>query len=105
MKIASLLSCLALVCAVTVSARAQGVKPELRPVDFNTLDRNHDGKLSQLEAQADPELEMEFNALDLNHDGFLSLEEFQAWPRAKKAKIPSPTTAPGGSNGAQHLPR
>jgi Ca2+-binding EF-hand superfamily protein len=105
MKIASLLACLILACTMSAAPRAQATKPELQLLDFNTLDTNHDGKLSPLEARADPELSMDFDALDVNHDGYLSMEEFQAWPRAKKAKAPDPSTAPGGSSGAQHLPR
>ena len=103
MKIAGPLAFLVLLCA-SVAVRAQADKPELRPIDFNKLDTNHDGKLSQQEARADPDLYMEFNALDVSHDGYLSLQEFEAWPRAKKAKAPNPATAPGGSAGAQHMP-
>ena len=109
MKIAGLLALLVLSCAIPASTRAQpksdqGPKPELQPVDFNQVDSNHDGKLSEVEARAVPELHMEFDALDLNHDGYLSVEEFEAWPRAKKMKARDPGTAPGGSSGAQHLP-
>jgi len=94
------------VAAFLLSAGAIGqpAKPELQPVDFNTLDTNHDGKLSRREARADPDLSAQFDTLDVNHDGYLSLEEFQAWPRAKKTQEPEAGTAPGGSSGAQHLP-
>ncbi len=107
MKIAGPLSWLALACTAAVAARAQAVGPELKPVDFNQLDKNHDGKVSLLEARAVPDLEMVFDSLDLNHDGNLSLEEFQAWPRAKKTtqRRDDPSTAPGGSGNEQHMPR
>jgi hypothetical protein len=105
MKIASLLACLFVACTMYAVTRAQTAKPELQLVDFNKLDKNHDGKLSRLEAQADPGLSMDFDALDANHDGYLSVEEFQAWPRAKKTSAPDVGTAPGGSSGAQHLPK
>ena len=107
MKIAGPLACLALACTVAAAARAQAVGPELKPVDFNQLDKNHDGKVSLLEARAVPDLEMAFDSLDLNHDGFLSLDEFQAWPRAKKTspQREDPSTAPGASGNEQHMPR
>jgi hypothetical protein len=105
MKIAGLLGLLVLSSTLAVTADAQASKPELQPVDFNKLDTNHDGKLSPVEARADPDLEMQFEALDANHDGYLSMEEFQAWPRAKKMQARDPGTAPGGSSGAQHLPK
>ncbi len=105
MKTPGLLALLVLACAMLAATHAQAPKPELQPVDFNHVDTNQDGKLSELEARAVPELHLEFEALDANHDGYLSLEEFQAWPRAKKMPARDPGTAPGGSSGAQHLPR
>ncbi len=84
---------------------AQGAKQELKPVAFATLDTNKDGKISRQEARAAPDLADAFDALDTNHDGFLSPAEFQAWPRALKPTNPvrDPSTAPGGSAGAQHM--
>lgn len=85
---------------------AQG-HSELQPVAFAALDTNHDGKISKKEALAAPDLSDAFDKLDLNHDGFLSPAEFQAWPRALKSKdaVPlDPSTGPGGSAGAQHMP-
>jgi Ca2+-binding EF-hand superfamily protein len=105
MRIAGLLASLILACTLSAGLSAQAAKPELRTVDFKTLDKNHDGKLSRAEARADPGLSMDFDALDENHDGNLSMEEFQRWPRAGKTNTPDPGTAPGGSSGAQHLPR
>ena len=105
MRIAGLLACVILGCMMSGALNAQAVaKPELQPVSFDTLDRNHDGKLSRAEARADPGLSMSFDALDANHDGYLSQAEFQAWPRAGKTATSEPGTAPGGSSGAQHLP-
>lgn len=106
MKIALPCICLMVACGVG-PATAQGTRPELKPVAFSALDSNKDGKLSLQEARADPDLELAFDKLDLNHDGFLTPMEFQAWPRALKAKNPAardPTTVPGGSAGAQHMP-
>jgi hypothetical protein len=104
MNTARVLTCLILATGTCVTL-AQNAKPELQPVDFNKLDTNHDGKLSQSEAKGVPELLAEFAALDANHDGFLSVQEFEAWPRAKKARAQDPGTVPGGSNGAQHMPK
>jgi hypothetical protein len=97
---------LVMICAACDLGHAQGARPELKPVAFATLDTNKDGKISRQEALAAPDLYDAFDALDLNHDGFLSPTEFQAWPRALKAPEaakPDPSTAPGGSAGAQHM--
>ena len=106
MKLVLSCACLLVACA-TGALHAQGGRPELKPVAFSTLDTNKDGKVSLAEAHADPDLELAFDKLDLNHDGFLTPAEFQAWPRALKIKDPAardPTTVPGGSAGAQHMP-
>ncbi len=105
MRSAGLSAWLILACAMTPALHAQAVKPELQALDFDALDKNHDGQISQQEARADAQLAQDFDTLDQNHDGYLSRAEFQAWPRAKQAKIPDPSTAPGGSSGAQHLPK
>src|ERR1700679_1962640 len=107
MKPALLLTCLLLACTTGETLFAQGVRAELKPIAFSTLDTNHDGKISRSEARADPELDADFDMLDANHDGFLSPAEFQVWPRASKTKDATardPTTAPSGSAGAQHMP-
>lgn len=105
MQIAGLLTSVVLSCTMCGALSAQPAsKPELQPVSFDSLDRNHDGKLSRAEARADPGLSMAFDMLDVNHDGYLSTAEFQAWPRAGKTETSDPGTAPGGSGGAQHLP-
>ena len=105
MKFAMSLSCLVLAYTAGATLCAQGVRSELKPVAFSTVDTNKDGKVSLSEARADPDLEMAFDMLDLNHDGFLSPKEFQAWPRAlKESAARDPTTAPSGSAGAQHMP-
>jgi hypothetical protein len=86
---------------------AQGTQSELKPITFNTVDSNKDGKISLTEARVDPELYAEFSMLDVNQDGFLTPAEFAAWPRAAKSKDTAardPTTGPGGSAGAQHMP-
>jgi hypothetical protein len=43
---------------------------------FDQLDTNHDGKLSQEEAQAAPTVSTNFAAADRDHDGTVSKEEF-----------------------------
>ncbi len=105
MKPALGFACLLLIAGACQNAFAQGARQELQPVAFATLDTNKDGKISKQEALAAPDLYDAFDALDLNHDGFLTPAEFQAWSRALKSKTPvrDPSTAPGGSAGAQHM--
>ena len=45
---------------------------------FDKLDTNHDGKLTQEEAQAHPTVAAHFDSADTNHDGVLSKDEFMA---------------------------
>ncbi len=107
MKLGMSLICLLSAFTADEALFAQGVRSELKPIAFSTLDTNHDGKISLSEARADPDLYMSFEMLDANHDGFLSPQEFQAWPRAMKTKdatVRDPGTAPSGSAGAQHMP-
>ena len=107
MKVAVSLTCLLLACAAGETVFAQGVRAELKPIAFSTLDTNKDGKLSLKEARGDPDLYMAFEMLDLNHDGFLTPAEFAAWPRALKTQatpVRDPATSPSGSAGAQHMP-
>jgi len=107
MKTAKGLACLMLACAACGALFAQGVRPELKPIAFSTVDTNKDGRISLQEARAAPDLYASFDMLDMNHDGFLSPAEFQAWPRALKTKdvaARDPTTGPSGSAGAQHMP-
>jgi Ca2+-binding EF-hand superfamily protein len=106
MRIAALGLGFASVCLAS-TLWAQGAQSELKPLAFSAVDANKDGKVSLLEARADPELYAEFAALDINQDGFLTPAEFSAWPRAAKTKdvtARDPTTGPGGSAGAQHMP-
>jgi hypothetical protein len=74
-------------------------------VAFAAVDRNRDGAISALEAEAFADLQAQFETLDANRDGQLAPLEFERWSRAAKAGKPvDPTTAPGGSSGAQHMP-
>jgi hypothetical protein len=107
MKVAKPLIYCLLACAACGTLFAQGVRPELKPIAFGTLDTNKDGRISLAEARAAPDLYASFDMLDSNHDGYLSPAEFQAWPRALKSKdvaARDPTTGPSGSAGAQHMP-
>jgi hypothetical protein len=100
-------SCVMLAGVANGTLYAQGAGSELKPIAFTTLDTNKDGKLSLSEARAAPDLLASFDMLDMNHDGFLTPAEFQAWPRALKTKDSAardPSTGPGGSAGAQHMP-
>lgn len=75
-------------------------------IDFSTVDKDANGKLSKEEALPIAELEGAFDKLDTDHDGSVSPVEFARWNRAGKATpLPhDPTTAPSGSAGAQHMP-
>ena len=93
--------------ALALAASGQAVAETPNALDFRTVDKNHDGRISVAEARADPELLGKFDALDLNHDGFLTPAEFSRWSRAGKvegAAPADPSTGPSGSSGAQHMP-
>ena len=77
-------------------------------IDFLTLDANSDGTLSPMEVQYVDDLKLAFDTLDANSDEKLGPVEFEKWARAGKSKdaLPlSPATGPGGSAGAQHMPK
>ncbi len=99
-----------LVLAITFAAAAGAQTPPAQNqnptlFDFKPMDINSDGRVSLEEAKPNSELVRAFEALDLNHDDFLTPLEFSRWSRAGKSLVPSdPTTAPSGSNGAQHMP-
>lgn len=48
-------------------------------IDFATLDGDGDGHISRSEAGANEHLEAEFDAVDRNRDGRLSQEELSGW--------------------------
>jgi len=82
---------------------AQTANPTL--FDFKPIDINGDGRVSLEEAKPNSDLVTAFEMLDVNHDDFLTPVEFAKWSRAGKSLVPhDPTTAPSGSNGAQHMP-
>jgi hypothetical protein len=108
MKIATRLGPLVLALTVAATAGAQvTASPNPNPplFDFKPIDINNDGRVSLEEAKPNSDLVSAFEMLDLNHDDFLTPLEFSRWNRAGKAVLPKdPTTAPSGSNGAQHMP-
>jgi len=75
-------------------------------IDFVTVDKDSNGSLSKEEVKAVTDLTGQFDTLDADHDRVLSRAEFQRWHRANtSAEEPrDPTTVPGGSAGAQHMP-
>lgn len=100
-----------IVLAVFGLAQAQTPAAKTTPadppkIDFSTLDKDANGKLSKEEALPVVELDASFDRLDTDRDGSLSPTEFSHWGRAGKAvPLPhDPTTAPSGSAGAQHMP-
>jgi hypothetical protein len=105
MNIRAHVGILALAVALTGNAWAQTPSTAAAtPTNlFATLDKNKDGKLSNQEVKGNPELYTQFDALDKNQDGFLTAPEFAVWTPPGKAPV-DPSTAPGGSAGAQHMP-
>jgi hypothetical protein len=110
------LSLLTLTAAGLTQAQAPVVKqaptekpatPDVAKIDFATLDKDANGNLSKQEVLPVPELEGVFATLDTDHNGSVSAVEFSHWSRAgKSTPVPrDPTTAPGGSAGAQHMPK
>jgi hypothetical protein len=93
---------LILACAATALGSAAVAQTAPKPIArgdfaktvdgrFNTVDANHDGKitkdelfaqqqrdLDQAKARINQQLQARFNQLDTNHDGKLSLQEFMA---------------------------
>lgn len=106
MKIDKRLS--SLILALAVAGVVSASPPKKQPVpmfDFPSVDANKDGKVSPEEVQYIDDLRASFPALDINHDDALSESEFSRWNRASKTMPADPSTAPGGSAGAQHMPR
>jgi len=103
----TLLTALAATSLVHAQTPTDKANPVNAPkIDFSTLDKDANGKLSKEEALPVIELDATFDRLDTDRDGSVSPTEFSHWDRAGKA-IPlphDPTTAPSGSAGAQHMP-
>jgi hypothetical protein len=99
--------CAGAAVAAHAQAPAQSASPSEAPkIDFSTVDKDANGKLSKEETLPIAELEGAFDKLDTDHDGSVSPAEFARWNRAGKATpLPhDPATAPSGSAGAQHMP-
>jgi len=100
-------ACASVALASQAQTPAQTASPSEAPkIDFSTVDKDANGKLSKEETLPIAELEGAFDKLDTDHDGSVSPAEFARWRRAgKAAPLPhDPTTAPSGSAGAQHMP-
>jgi hypothetical protein len=95
------------VCAQVPPKTAKPLKPTAQGVEFRTLDKNGDGRISSAESKANVDLRANFDTLDKNHDGYLTPIEFAAWTEAANANAVAPvdpSTGPSGSSGAQHMP-
>lgn len=86
---------------------AEVAPPAPALVGFQSVDTNHDGKVSIQEARPIADLSAEFGTLDTNQDNSLTPVEFGRWSRAAEVRdaLPaSPATGPSGSSGSQHMP-
>ncbi len=63
--------------AVVTSYRATIDKSSYK-IDFDAMDRNHNGSISRSEARGNANLVREFHVVDTNHNGRLSREELKA---------------------------
>ena len=92
--------------AQVVPDKAAPATADAPRIDFATVDKDANGKLSKQEVAVLAELEGVFDTLDTDHDGSVSAVEYSHWSRAgRTAPVPrDPATAPGGSAGAQHMP-
>lgn len=75
---------------------------------FAKLDKDQDQRISLVEARSSAKLAAAFARLDANHDGYLTPAEFAVWEEAGDLSVvapPDPATVPGGSSGAQHMPK
>lgn len=106
MKITKSLVCCVIACVAAGSLHAQTATAPRSPATqaFISLDADKDGRLSDAEAKSTPALYAQFDALDKDKDGHLSVAEFAASTATGKSAPVDPTTLPGGSNGAQHMP-
>ncbi len=107
MKPSIFLASLVGIAAASMSIAAeQPISTESVKIDFVTLDKDSSGSLSKEEVKAVSDLTGQFDTLDADHDRALSRSEFTRWNRANagKAEPRDPTTVPGGSAGAQHMP-
>lgn len=94
-----------------VPAPAGNAVPKTPPtpaIDFVTVDKNADGRLSKEESAQVADLGSVFATLDVDGDTYVTPAEFAKWDRAGNAdtvRRPDPATAPSGSAGAQHMPK
>jgi hypothetical protein len=70
---------------------APAARPATRPgdddaIEFEKLDKNHDGVLDKAEAMLEPALLANFAKADTNKDGKISKEEFLSFEAARHAK-------------------
>ena len=76
--------------AAMAPAQTPAAKParagEDDAIEFDKLDKNHDGFLDKSEAMMEPRLLAEWASADTNKDGKISKEEFLAFEKARHAK-------------------
>ncbi len=72
--------------------RARWAVIDVSDAAFKKLDTDHDGRISALEANANPKVAARFLDADKNHDGYLSLEEFRTLGSLPAPAVARPTT-------------
>ncbi len=63
----------------TINAYQGTIDRSAYKIDFEAMDRNHNGSISRSEAKANANLSREFRVVDANHDGKLSPNELANW--------------------------
>jgi hypothetical protein len=96
---------LAAVAAGSLGAQSATPEQSRATTAYIALDTDNDGRLSDKEAKTNPALYAQFDALDKDKDGYLTVAEYAASTAIGKPAPVDPTTLPGGSNGAQHMPK
>jgi EF hand len=95
MRTRNLMIIAAAACIPFAATAAEGSKDKSGSMgpSFDTLDMNHDGRLSQAEASVDATIM--FSTADKNSDGYLDKSEFRS--RDKTGMTPAPQSLPESS--------
>jgi hypothetical protein len=73
-------------------------------VEFSTIDKDKDGRVSSAEAQANADLRTAFSTLDADRDSHLSQTEYSKWSKAKKPDSSAPASPRSESSSSDSSP-